>query len=356
LERGAGAVAARRLARNFQRQARGAAAPAGGEPPGLGQVLALAFPERIAKARGAPGAFLLANGRAAAVDAAHPLARAPFLAVAELTGKAASARILLAAPLSPEEALAVAGEAIERRDEVAFEPQRASLSARRVTRLGSILLAEGMLPPPTDEEGARILARGIARLGLARLPWTAALGQWRARIAFLRAAEGEGSGWPDLADAALADSAEAWLAPFLLGKTALADITAADLAAALDALLPHDLARRLEAEAPTHWQAPTGSRLPVDYAAAGGPSIAVRVQELFGLGRHPALASGRVPLTLHLLSPAHRPIQITRDLPGFWRGSWAAVRSEMRGRYPRHAWPEEPAGADPTTRAKPRGT
>ena len=133
-----------------------------------------------------------------------------------------------------------------------------------------------------------------------------------------------------------------WLAPFLTGKTKLDEIGADDLASALDAALPWDLARRLDDEAPTHFQAPTGTAAPIDYEAEGGPAIALRVQELFGLSEHPALAGGRIPLTLHLLSPANRPIQITRDLPGFWRGSWAAVRSDLRGRYPRHFWPEDP--------------
>ena len=147
-----------------------------------------------------------------------------------------------------------------------------------------------------------------------------------------------------------------WLAPFLSGKTRLDEIGADDLAEALGAALPWDLARRLDDEAPTHFRAPTGTQAPIDYEAEGGPAIALRVQELFGLKEHPSLAGGRIPLTLELLSPAHRPIQITRDLPGFWRGSWAAVRADLRGRYPRHFWPEDPAAAAPTARAKPRGT
>ena len=147
-----------------------------------------------------------------------------------------------------------------------------------------------------------------------------------------------------------------WLTLFLVGKTKLDEIDADDLASALDAALPWDLARRLADEAPTHFHAPTGTAAPIDYEAEGGPAIALRVQELFGLNEHPSLAGGRIPLTLHLLSPANRPIQITRDLPGFWRGSWAAVRSDLRGRYPRHFWPEDPSVAQPTARAKPRGT
>ena len=160
--------------------------------------------------------------------------------------------------------------------------------------------------------------------------------------------------WPDLSDAALGDSAQAWLAPQLLGRRSLGSVTADDLDRALAALLPHQTRRRLDAEAPTHFRAPTGSDVAIDYAAEGGPAIAVRVQELFGLAQHPAVAGGRLALTLHLLSPAHRPVQVTRDLPGFWDGSYAAVRSEMRGRYPKHPWPDDPAGAAPTLRAKPR--
>jgi ATP-dependent helicase HrpB len=159
-----------------------------------------------------------------------------------------------------------------------------------------------------------------------------------------------------LSDEVLSREAAMWLAPFLDGRTSLAAITPDDLGQALQALVPWDLQRRLDAEAPTHFEAPTGSRVAVDYEAEGGPVLAIRVQELFGLSTHPSLAGGRVPLTLHLLSPAHRPIQITRDLPGFWKGSWAAVKADMKGRYPRHPWPDDPAAAAPTTRAKPRGT
>ena len=348
---------ARGLARSFARQARaaaGASAAERGADVGPGRLLALAFPERIAKARGKPGEFLLANGRAASVDPHDALARAPFLAVGEITGRAASTRILLAAPLSLDELQDVAGHGIETRDELGFERGRAALAARRVTRLGAILLGESPLPVPEDEAAALMLAEGLGQLGIERLPWSKALMQWRDRVAFLRAAEGEP--WPDVGDDVLQESIKEWLGPHLLGKTGLKDVSADDLAQALDARLDHALRRRLDAEAPTHFEAPTGSRLPVDYAAESGPAIAVRVQELFGLATHPALVGGRVPLTLQLLSPAHRPIQITRDLPGFWRGSWSAVRAEMRGRYPRHPWPDDPAAATPTTRVKPRGT
>jgi len=170
---------------------------------------------------------------------------------------------------------------------------------------------------------------------------------------FLRRAEGDE--WPDLSDAALAVTAAGWLAPALADKTSLSAFGADDLTQAVHALLPWNLARRLEAEAPTHFTAPSGSSVPIDYEAEEGPKLAIRVQELFGLDQHPAIAGGRTPLLVELLSPAHRPVQVTRDLPGFWRGSYAAVKAEMKGRYPRHPWPDDPLLAAPTRRAKPRG-
>jgi ATP-dependent helicase HrpB len=171
---------------------------------------------------------------------------------------------------------------------------------------------------------------------------------------FLRAAEGEE--WPDLSDAALRASASEWLTPALAEKTSLGQLGADELSEALHQLLSWMLRRKLDADAPTHFEAPTESRFRIDYANPAGPSVAIRVPELYGVTRHPAVAGGRVPLIIELLSPAHRPVQVTRDLPGFWRGSYAAVRTEMRGRYPRHPWPEDPTTAPATRRAKPRGT
>ncbi|WP_305764609.1 ATP-dependent helicase C-terminal domain-containing protein, partial [Beijerinckia sp. L45] len=249
---------------------------------------------------------------------------------------------------------AVAGDAITEKVELSFDPGRAALRARRIRRLGALVLAEGNLGVPPGEDAARCLAAGIAALGIERLPWTPAIGQWRDRVQFLRQAQGEA--WPDLSDAALAADDAAWLLPVLDGVTSVAGIGADKLDAALKALLPWDVARKLEAEAPTHVTTPAGASHRLDYAAEAGPTLAVKVQELFGLSVHPSVAGGRVPLVLELLSPAGRPIQITRDLPGFWRGSWADVRADLRGRYPRHPWPDDPAAALPTLRAKPRGT
>jgi ATP-dependent helicase HrpB len=320
-----------------------------------GAILALAYPDRVAKNRGGGnGAFLLANGRGANVDAASALAREPYLAVAEIIGSAAQGRIVLAAPITLAEIEARFGDRIEAREEITFDPQSLSLRGRRLRRLGALALAEQPIAVTADETSAHALAAGIARVDLDRLPWSKALTQWRDRVLFLRRAEGEE--WPDLSDEGLAAHIEDWLTPTLAGKTAIGQLGGDELAVALAALLPHRLQRRLDAEAPTHFAAPSGSRVPIDYAAEEDPKLAIRVQELFGLARHPTVAGGRVPLVIELLSPAHRPVQVTRDLPGFWRGSYAAVRSEMRGRYPRHPWPDDPLAAPATRRTKPRGT
>jgi ATP-dependent helicase HrpB len=346
-----------RRAEDMRRMAEGWAKGRSGsraEAHSVGALLTLAYPDRIARARGKTGEYLMANGRGAALEAHERLAREPYLAIAEVTGAAASARILAAAPISPDEIEALVGQDIEQRHEVSFDRGARALRARAVRRYGALVLNERPLPVPATEDAARALAAGLVSLGLDALPWSKALAQWRERVMFLRGAEGDE--WPDLSDAALAQAAEEWLAPHLVGKSSLNEIGPDTLSEALRGLLPWNLQRRLDLEAPTHMEVPTGSQIPVDYGAEEGPVLAVRVQELFGMDRHPAIAAGRVPLILHLLSPAQRPIQITRDLPGFWRGSWAAVRADMRGQYPKHPWPEDPLTAPPTRRAKPRGT
>ncbi|WGS27352.1 ATP-dependent helicase HrpB [Bradyrhizobium sp. ISRA464] len=318
-----------------------------------GVMLAFAFPDRVAKNRG-NGSFVLANGRGAAVEQTSALARAPYIAVAELTGTAASGRILLASPITQEEIEQRFADHIEIVEEVTFDRNAMALRARRRRSLHAITLLEAPMPLSPSAETARIFADGLIAAGLDRLPWSKHSKQWRDRVMFLRKAEGES--WPDLSDAALAARADDWLVPALYDKTALKDLSAGDLSDALMALLPWELRARLDREAPTHFEAPTGTQLAIDYEAEQGPTIAVRLQELFGLNTHPSIAKGAVPLVLELLSPAQRPVQVTRDLPGFWHGSYAAVRSDLRGRYPRHPWPEDPASAMPTRRVKPRGT
>ncbi|MGA8359198.1 MAG: ATP-dependent helicase C-terminal domain-containing protein, partial [Xanthobacteraceae bacterium] len=260
--------------------------------------------------------------------------------------------ILSAAPIALAEIETRFAERIEARDEIAFDAASGNLRARKFRRLGAISLSDQQMRVEPNEATAKLLADNIARAGIAGLPWSKAQTQWRDRVMFLRASEGDA--WPDLSDAALAGTTNEWLAPILLSKTGIDQITVDEFDTALRALLPWPLPRRLDAEAPTHFEAPTGSRVPIDYEAEGGPKISIRVQELFGLKSHPTIAGGKIPLVIELLSPAHRPVQTTRDLPGFWRGSYAAVRAEMRGRYPRHPWPDDPIAASATRRAKPR--
>ncbi|WP_245314956.1 ATP-dependent helicase HrpB [Labrys sp. WJW] len=359
-DRGGRAQDMRRLAGNWARTA-GKEAGSGkgsrnlggeGDPARAGAVLALAYPDRIAVARGQTGSFTMENGRAARLEPHDRLAREPTLAIAEIAGSAGASRILLAAPIAAEEIAALSG--VSESVSIGYDTASASLKARAVRRYRRLVLQEGTAPLSLDADAAIMLARGLAQAGIGRLPWSKAQRQLRDRIAFLRASGSPD--WPDLSDRALAETAETWLAPVIEGLRGLSGITAEHLENGLAGLLPWHERRRLDIEAPAFFEAPTGSNLAIDYEAEGGPAISVRVQELFGLASHPSIAGGRVPLTINLLSPAHRPVQVTKDLPGFWKGSYAAVRVEMKGRYPRHPWPEDPAAAPPTTRAKPRGT
>jgi ATP-dependent helicase HrpB len=327
----------------------------GGGELTTGGMLALAFPDRVARNRG-NGNFVLANGRGAAVDQTSSLARAPYIAVGELTGTAAQGKVLLAAPIAQADIELRFADEIDTADEITFDRNAMALRARRKRTLHAITLSEAPLALKPSAETARVLAEGLIVAGLDKLPWSKAAKQWRDRVMFLRKADGDSSAWPDLSDSALAEQRENWLMPALHDKSSLKDFSAGDLSDALLTLLPWDLRQRLEREAPTHFEAPTGTQLAIDYEAEQGPTIAVRLQELFGLNTHPSIAKGRIALVLELLSPAHRPVQVTRDLPGFWRGSYTAVRSDLRGRYPRHPWPEDPASATPTRRVKPRGT
>jgi ATP-dependent helicase HrpB len=325
--------------------------------PSNGMMLALAFPDRVARNRG-NGSFVLANGRGAAVEQTAALSRTPYIAVAELTGTAMHGRILLAAPITQAEIEAHFADQIEMTDEISFDRGAMALRARRKKTLHAITLSEAPMAIEPSEETAKVFADGLIAAGLDQLPWSKPIKQWRDRVMFLRAAERAASDnpWPDLSDDALTAHRENWLVPALLDKTSLKSLSAGDLSDALQAMLPWALRARLDREAPTHFEAPTGTQLAIDYEAEQGPTIAVRLQELFGLTSHPSIARGAIPLVLELLSPAHRPVQVTRDLPGFWRGSYAGVRSDLRGRYPRHPWPEDPAGAMPTRRVKPKGT
>lgn len=355
-DRGARASDMRRLANGWaQMAAQGnAGAAAMGALPTTAELLATAYPDRMAKARTERGHFQLANGRGAYADPKDTIAAASYLVVAELTGTAAAARILIAVPATAAQFEAAASGRIVEGCEVAFDVSARAVRARQVRRLDQIVLAAHPVALPHGSDVSAALGRGIGELGVAVLPWSRAQMQLRERVAFLRAAGM--AELPDLSDAHLSSTVESWLEPYLMGKSRLDEIDAEDLGSALDGLVPFDVRQRLEREAPVQFEAPTGNRVAIDYDGPQAPSIHIRVQELFGLKLHPSIAGGMRPLTLHLLSPAHRPIQITRDLPGFWAGSWAAVKTEMKGRYPRHVWPDDPANAQPTARAKPRGT
>ncbi len=343
------ANAARQLA---ERLARSLPSPSRGEER-AGALLLHAWPDRVAKARGERGRFVLANGSGAMLDAVDPLAGEPYLVVADLQGKAQGARITAAAAIGEADIRAALGHRIETRRETAFDRDRLAVRVRETVRLGAITLGERMLPAPSGDEANEAILDAVREHGLALLPWSKEAEALRHRLSFLH--RGLGAPWPDVSDAVLVERLDEWLLPFLTGEASFSAIPAGTLVAALTALVPHDLQRRIETLAPTHFDAPSGSRVPIRYQD-DAPVLSIRVQELFGLDRHPAIAEGTVPLTLELLSPAHRPIQTTRDLPGFWRGSWADVRADMRGRYPKHVWPENPLAAAATSRAKPRGT
>jgi ATP-dependent helicase HrpB len=347
-ERGKRADEARGLARRWAATVGNAGT--GGE---VGRHLARAYPDRVAQRAGGRGRFRLANGRQAAMDETEALAAAEYLVVTDVTGAAASGRIRAAARIARETIEELfAGQIV---DEVVSGFDRASRSvrARRVRRLGALRLDEAPVAVADAEAAAWALAEGIAELGIGALPWSREQKALRERATYLRGTIAEE--WPDLSDAGLAADVE-WLVSVLVGKMALAEVTAEDLGAAIEALLPWGRRQEIERLLPSHFEAPSGSRLPIDYGAENGPALEVRVQELFGMDRHPSVAGGKVPLLLVLLSPAHRPIQTTRDLPGFWRGSWKDVAKDLRGRYPRHYWPEDPIGAVATARAKPRGS
>jgi ATP-dependent helicase HrpB len=345
---------ARRQAARYARLAGGNERDGLDELVSAGRLLARAYPDRIAEKRGAPGAFRLANGRQGQLEPHDALARQPYLAVAEVQGAAASARILLAAALDKADIERDFAAHIVVRREVRFEADKQRVRAWTSRRLGAVVLEERVAGDATADEIAAVLLAAVRERGLDRLDWSKAARSLRARIAF--AARAHALDLPDLSDETLTATLDDWLGPHLAGKRQLADITPAVLDAALDGLVDWPTRRVLDRLAPTHFAAPSGSSVPIDYAADNGPVLAIRVQELFGLSEHPSIADGKVPLLLELLSPAHRPIQVTRDLPGFWRGSWRDVKIEMKGRYPRHVWPDDPLAAAATARAKPRGT
>jgi ATP-dependent helicase HrpB len=312
---------------------------------GTGICLALAFPDRVSKRRSADGAdWISAGGRGFRLDPLSPLARAQWLAVGEVQGSAAGARILSAAPLDESDVEALFSARIADARTVRFRPETGGIEALRERRLGAIRLSSGSDDRPDPGAIVEALLSGVRAGGLSLLPWSEAAQSLRTRGAF--------AGIEALSDEALLAGLDDWLAPLLAGRRRLSDIDRSALSGILEGVIGWEGKQQLDRLAPTDFVSPAGSRHAIDYAAEGGPRVELRPQALYGLAEHPCIGSEHIPLVLSLTSPAGRPIQTTRDLPGFWVGSWAAVAKEMRGRYPRHPWPDDPVGAAATLRTK----
>lgn len=310
-----------------------------------GLCLALAFPDRVAKRRSADGAeWASVGGRGFRLDPLSPLAREEWLAVGEVQGSAAGARILSAAPISEAEVLRLFSSHVKEHRTVRFRAETGGIEALRERRLGMVRLSSGSDDRPDPDAVVAALLDGVRQGGLGLLPWSDAARSLRMRAGF--------AGVEALSDASLLATIDQWLAPLLAGKRRMSDIDRSQLSGVLEGIIGWDGKQQLDRLAPPAFQSPAGSSHEIDYAAEGGPRVELRVQALFGLAQHPVVGSARIPLVLSLTSPAGRPIQTTRDLPGFWAGSWSAVAKEMRGRYPRHPWPDDPAGAAATLRTK----
>jgi ATP-dependent helicase HrpB len=331
-----------------------ASAPAIADDDATGLLLAFAYPDRIGRLReGRVGEYLLSGGRGARLSSSAALARSELIVAAVLDAGASDATIELAAPLRRDLVDAELGHAIEQLDVVSWDSRSGSVLAQRERRLGALRLETEPLGAPAGDLVLREMLRGVRELKLSSLPWTRALEQWRARVGLLRSLEPDSSPpWPDVSDATLDATLASWLGPWLDGVTRREHLARIDLGAALRGLLLGNQSARLDTLAPTHYTVPTGSRVAIDYGG-GVPTIAVRLQELFGLADSPKIGGGRIALTLQLLSPAQRPVQVTRDLASFWRNGYAEVRKELKGLYPKHYWPDDPLQATPTRRVRP---
>ena len=342
---------ARRAARELERQlaAERRAAGVDGARAAPGLLLAFAYPDRIGRRRPqGEGRFTLANGRGAAFAEPQALAREELIVAVDLDDRERDARILLAAPLERADLAAHFAERIRSVEAVQWNAREQAVVARRTVLLDGIVLDENPLPEIPAEAARAAMLAGVHELGVAALPWDREARDLQARIEFVRAAGGPAAAWPQMSDAALGGSLADWLAPWLDGVTRREHLARLPLAEILRARLPREQQRELEEWAPTHLVMPSGSRIRVDYLGDGAPAVAVRLQEVFGLAATPRLGRGRVPVTFRLLSPAQRPVQVTRDLESFWRGAYAEVRKDLRGRYPKHYWPEDPLAAEPT--------
>ncbi|WP_201318474.1 ATP-dependent helicase HrpB [Paenibacillus sp. EPM92] len=317
-----------------------------------GLLLALAYPDRIGQNRG-DGRFILSGGRGAVFGKPQQLSQEAYLVAAELDDQGTDSRIRLAAPLTLDDLYRHFDELIVREAVVRWDDQARNVRARKRERLGALLLKETVWPNPEQGEVVQALLEGVRTEGLDLLTWTKPAKQLRERLAFMHR-HARGDGWPDVSDEALLEGLDEWLAPHLYGMKQREDLQRLQPASLLEGMLSWPQRQALEQDAPTHVTVPSGSRIPIDYSDPDAPVLAVRLQEMFGLQHTPRLAGGRVPVVLHLLSPAHRPVQVTRDLASFWRDAYFEVKKDLKGRYPKHVWPDDPLAAAPTNRAKPR--
>jgi ATP-dependent helicase HrpB len=320
----------------------------------VGRLLALAYPDRIAQSRGSGGRYLLSSGRGAQLPPAQSLSQAEFLVVADLDAGDREAMIRLAAPMTRELLEADFARHIEHRERFEWSSREQSVAAQDERWLGALKLYERRIDKPDPTRMLEAMLAGVRELGLGALPWTKTARALQTRLIFAkRFDERAQASWPDVSDAALMEHLDEWLAPWLDDMSRRDHLARLDLHDILLSLLDWNAQQRLETFAPTHLQVPSGSRIPIDYTEES-PTVAVRLQEVFGMHETPTVAEGRVPLTLHLLSPAHRPVQVTRDLVSFWARGYLDVKKELKGRYPKHYWPDDPLTAQATARAKPR--
>ena len=323
---------------------------------GTGILLACAYPDRIARARGAGGRYLLANGRGAHFAEPQALSKSEFIVAAELDGADREARIFLAAPISLQQLEThFAGLILDRAD-IHWDDRAGAVSAKCERMLGALVLESSEIRNPDPQAVQDALLAGLKQVAITDLPWSRELRQWRARVMLMREHRvASAVPWPDLSDEQLKRTLQDWAPPWIADFTRREHFARLDLSKALHCFLSHTQATILERQAPTHFTVPSGSAIPIDYLDGDNPTLSVRLQELFGLRETPAVAGGKLPLLLKLLSPAGRPVQITRDLVSFWSRGYHEVKKDLKGRYPKHYWPDDPYTAQATRRARPRG-
>ncbi|MEJ9160809.1 ATP-dependent helicase C-terminal domain-containing protein, partial [Paenibacillus graminis] len=314
-----------------------------------GLLLSFAYPDRIGQKRG-DGAFLLTGGRGAAMREGQPLTRSPYIVAAGIDDRAGQSRIMLAAELPEADLLKHHKGSLQEQREVYWDKESGSVQARRRTLLGALVVKETSHERPTAEEAEEVLLRVLSEEGLTLLPWDKGTVQLRQRMEFLHRLRAD---FPDVSEEALLSSLQEWLQPFIQGMRNLRDLQRVPVSRALEGLLDWNSRKLLDREAPTHITVPSGSRIPVDYSNPAAPVLAVRLQEMFGQVDTPRIGGGKVAVLLHLLSPARRPVQVTADLASFWRSTYFEVKKDLKGRYPKHYWPDDPLQAAPTNRTRP---